>query len=181
MRGERTLPARLGRRWPGPVSEMTGGGSRRPPPRRCRPRGAGAHTSAERNSGRAGGAGTAARRASESWRSNRGGRASRRAQPPPPPPPPSPTTAPRGRGQRSNHGRSAAVMRELSGWMRCFTRDLSEARGQQPLTPLVCPSLIVLEKDPRHRSERAHDTPPEAELPPLAGTCSHNPTNRYAH
>jgi len=48
------------------------------------------------------------------------------------------------------------VKREVSGWMRCFTRDRSEARGQQPLTPLVCPSLNVLEAHPRQRSDRAH-------------------------
>ena len=40
--------------------------------------------------------------------------------------------------------------------MRCFTRDRSEARGQRPLTPLVCPSLNVLEAPPRQRSDRAH-------------------------
>jgi len=51
---------------------------------------------------------------------------------------------------------SRSVKREVSGWMRCFTRDLSEARGQQPLTPLVCPSLNVLEAHPRQRSDRAH-------------------------
>jgi len=39
--------------------------------------------------------------------------------------------------------------------MRCFTRDRSEARGQQPLTPLVCP-LNVLEAHPRQSSDRAH-------------------------
>jgi len=32
-------------------------------------------------------------------------------------------------------GAARAVKREISGWMRCFTRDRSEARGQQPLTP----------------------------------------------
>ena len=48
------------------------------------------------------------------------------------------------------------VKREVSGWMRCFTRDRSEARGQQPLTPLVCPSLNVPEAHPRQRSDRAH-------------------------
>ena len=70
------------------------------------------------------------------------------------------------------------MKRYVSGWMRCFTRDRSEARGQQALTPLVCPSLNVLEAPPRQRSDRAHDPPPEAELPPLEGTCSHHPTNR---
>jgi len=62
--------------------------------------------------------------------------------------------------------------------MRCFSEDLSEARGQQPLTPLVCPSLHVLEAHPRQRNDWVHDTPPEAELPPLEGTCSHHPTTR---
>jgi len=47
-REKRTLPARLGRRWPGPASVLTGGESRRPPPRRCLLRGSGARTSAER-------------------------------------------------------------------------------------------------------------------------------------
>ena len=64
--------------------------------------------------------------------------------------------------------------------MRCFSEDLSEARGQQPLTPLVCPSLHVLEAHPRQRNDWVHDTPPEAELPPLEGTCSHHPTYRDA-
>jgi len=40
--------------------------------------------------------------------------------------------------------------------MRCFTRDRSEARGQSPPTPLVCPSLNVLEAHPRQRSDGAH-------------------------
>jgi len=48
------------------------------------------------------------------------------------------------------------VKREVSGWIRCFTRDRSEARGQQTFTPLVCPSLNVLEAHPRQRSDRAH-------------------------
>jgi len=64
--------------------------------------------------------------------------------------------------------------------MRCFTRDRSEVRGQQPLTPLECPSLNVLKSHPQERSDRAHDTPSETELPPLEGTCSHHPTNRDA-
>jgi len=64
--------------------------------------------------------------------------------------------------------------------MRCFTRARSEARGQQPLTPLVCPSLNFLEAHPRQRNDKAHDTPPESELPPLEGTCSRHPTNRDA-
>jgi len=49
-----------------------------------------------------------------------------------------------------------AVKRKVSGWMRCFTRDRSEARGHRPLTPLVCPSLNVLEAHPRQRTDRAH-------------------------
>jgi len=53
-------------------------------------------------------------------------------------------------------GDDAVVKREVSGWMRCFTRDRSEARGQQPLTPLVCHSLSVLDAHPRQRSDRAH-------------------------
>ena len=73
-----------------------------------------------------------------------------------------------------------SVKREVSGWMRCFTRYRSEARGQHPLTPPVFPSLYVLEAHPRQRSDRAHDTPPEAELTPLEGTCSHHPTYRDA-
>jgi len=52
--------------------------------------------------------------------------------------------------------RRVAVRREVSGWMRCFTRDRSEARGQRPLTPLVRPSLNVLEAHPRQRSDRSH-------------------------
>jgi len=70
--------------------------------------------------------------------------------------------------------------REVSGRMRCFTRDRSDARGQQPLTSPVCPSLNVLEAHPRQRSERAHDAPQKAELPPLKGTSSHYPTIRDA-
>jgi len=62
--------------------------------------------------------------------------------------------------------------------MRVFSRDRSGARGQQPLTPPVCPSLNVLEAHPRQSSDRARDAPPEAELPRLEGTCSHYPTNR---
>jgi len=50
----------------------------------------------------------------------------------------------------------APMKREVSGWMRCFTQDRSEARGQQPPTPLVCPSLNVLEAHPLQRSDRAH-------------------------
>jgi len=61
------------------------------------------------------------------------------------------------------------VKREVVGWMRCFTRDRSEARGQQPHTPPVCPSLNVLQAHTRQRSDTAHDAPPEAELPPLEG------------
>jgi len=64
-------------------------------------------------------------------------------------------------GRQSTRGAADArgrrrVKREESGWMRCFTRDRSEARGQQPLTPRVCPSLNVLEAPPRQRSDRAH-------------------------
>ena len=48
------------------------------------------------------------------------------------------------------------MKREVSGWMRCFSRDRAEARGQQPLTTLVCPSLNGLEANARQRSDRAH-------------------------
>jgi len=40
--------------------------------------------------------------------------------------------------------------------MCCFSQDRSEARGQQPLTPFVCPSLNVLEAHAHQRSYRAH-------------------------
>ena len=65
------------------------------------------------------------------------------------------------------------VKREESGWMRCITRDRTEARGQRPLTPLVCPSFNVLQAHPRQRSDRAHKSrrpsrsprePPQAQL-----------------
>jgi len=59
------------------------------------------------------------------------------------------------RNERTAKGKRESVKREVSGWMRCFTRDRSEARGQQPLTPLVCP-LNVLEAHPRQSSDRAH-------------------------
>ena len=63
----------------------------------------------------------------------------------------------KGKGSgREGEKKEKGVKREVSGWMRCFTRDRSEARGQQPLTPLVCPSLNVLEAHPRQRSNRAH-------------------------
>jgi len=55
----------------------------------------------------------------------------------------------------TSHGLSL-VKREVSGWMRCFSRDRAEARGQQPLTTLVCPSLNGLEANARQRSDRAH-------------------------
>jgi len=51
--------------------------------------------------------------------------------------------------------------------MRCFTRERSEARGQQALKPSVCLSRHVL---PVHSLT-------SAVLPPLEGTCSHHPTN----
>jgi len=75
---------------------------------------------------------------------------------------------------------AAAVKREVVGRMRCLTGDWSEARDRKPLIPDVCPSQNVVEAHPRQRSDRAHDAPPEAELPPLKGTCSHHPTNRDA-
>jgi len=55
----------------------------------------------------------------------------------------------------TSHG-SSLVKREVSGWMRRFTRDRSEARGQQPLTTLVCLSLNVLKAHSRQRSDRVH-------------------------
>ena len=48
------------------------------------------------------------------------------------------------------------------------------------LPPPVCPSRNVLQAHPRQRSDRAHDAPPEAELPPPEGICCHQPTNRGA-
>ena len=39
-------------------------------------------------------------------------------------------------------------------------------REASSLLPPVCPSLNVLQPHPRQRSDRAHDAPPDAELPP---------------
>jgi len=62
------------------------------------------------------------------------------------------------------------VKREVSSRMRCFTRDRSEAQGEQPLTPLVCLSLTSWRHTPanavtgptnRDARQGAHENLPE--------------------
>jgi len=67
--------------------------------------------------------------------------------------------------------------------MRCFTRNRSEARGRQPLTPLVCPSLHFSEAHPRQRSDRAYKSrrPSRSARETPRGQLRNELPSRYKH